>query len=106
MQINGVIKPQPESHRLTFDTWCEFVAGRSEFRRPQPTETRNPFGGEAITIQPSDDVVDIEVDGCVVGNAFWSMSEEAVVNVTIDEPHLPLVSEWAEELDGVFHPDM
>ena len=34
------------------------------------------------------------------------MSEDPLVNVTIDESHLPLVLEWVEELDGVFHRDM
>jgi hypothetical protein len=48
---------------------------------------------------------DVVVEERVIGNVYWSMSEEPLVNVSIEPSGLPLVAEWAAALGGEFRPD-
>lgn len=105
MRIDGVILPNSESAEFTRETWCNFVASRPEFTRPSPKEGTNPFTGETMAFIPTEDVADLEVDGRVVGHVYWSMSEEPLVNVSIESSELHRVAEWATAMNGRFQAD-
>lgn len=105
MKIDGVIRPKNGSSSFNFESWCDFVRSRPELVRPEPKIGKNPFTGEPVEFKASQDAAEIVVDGSIVGSASWSMSEEPLVNVTIEESRIALVKEWAEELNGEFHPD-
>ena len=49
---------------------------------------------------------DVVVEDRVIGKVYWSMSEEPLVNVSIEPAGLPLVAEWAAALGGQFCEDM
>ena len=102
MRIEGAIRPTGDATDFKRDAWCRLVSRRPEFRRPSPREIRNPFTGKAATIRPTNDVAVILLDGREVGQAYWSMSDDAVVNVSVEPSALPLVMEWAAELGGKF----
>jgi hypothetical protein len=104
MAIEGSIRP---AGGVTFDraTWCRFIDTRPELRHPSPREIINPFTKKPTTVRPSDDAAEVVLDGSVIGSASWSMSDEPLVNVSVDPAGLPLVQEWASALRGVFVPD-
>ena len=105
LRIKGAIRPFGVS-RFNREAWCELVARRPEFRRRPPRQARNPFTGEAMTVQPPKDVAEVLSDGHPVGEVYWSMSEEPLVNVSMEPSALPLVLEWAAEIGGEFQPDL
>ena len=43
------------------------------------------------------------LEGQPVGRVSWSMSEEPLVCVIVEQSAMPLVLEWAKELAGEFH---
>jgi hypothetical protein len=105
MRLDGAIFPKRDSSGFSREAWCEFVVTRPEFKQPLPKEATNPFTGEVITVYPSEDSSDVEVDGCVVGQVYWSMSDEPLVNVSIAPSCLLLVLEWASAIGGEFLQD-
>ncbi len=105
MQIVGAIYSREDAPLFTREAWCELVRQRPEFGRPPSRQVPNPFKrGEMMTIHPPGDSVEILLDGRNVGHAYWSMSDEPLVNVTIEAAALHLVAYWAEALGGEFHP--
>ncbi len=105
MRIEGAIYPTKAWGNFSRDTWCQFVAGRPEFRRPPPRQIRNPFTGEAATVHPTPDVAEVVVAGRVLGQVYWSMSDEPLINISVEPPALSLVREWTAALGGEFRPN-
>ena len=105
MQIEGAIYPVGDGAGFTRDAWCQLVAGRPEFRRYPPRQGRNPFTGGAMTVRSTPDAAEVVVAGRAVGKVCWSMSEELLVNVSIEPNALALVREWAAVMGGEFRPD-
>ena len=103
MPIKGVIRPTVSTASFNRDAWCQLVNLRPEFRRPPTREITNPFTGKASTIRARNDVAQISLDGRVIGSASWSMTDEALVDVSVEESALPMVMKWAAELGGEFH---
>ena len=103
MQIEGVIRPVGASP-FNRAGWCELVTRRPELRRPAPREIINPFTRKPTTVRATDDAAEILLGGNVIGHASWSMSEEPLVNVSIESAGLHLVREWAIDLHGEFVP--
>ena len=103
MQINGEILPDADSIGFTRERWCELVISRAEFKRPTPKDTTNPFTGEAMTVFPPEDAADVVFDGNVVGKVYWSMSDEPLINISIEVSKLDVVKEWATAMGGRFH---
>jgi hypothetical protein len=102
MWIDGAIFPVGDGVGFTREAWCQLVASRPEFQRPPDREGRNPFTGKTVTFRPTPDTATVLLNGQAIGNVYWSMSEEALVNVEIDSSGLPLVLEWAAALGGEF----
>jgi hypothetical protein len=100
-KIQGAIRPKGTG-KFDRETWCEFVAQRPEFRFPEPREVRNPFTGKSMTVRRNPADPDVVIDGRTLGIASWSMSEEPLVNVSVEPTAIPLVLEWANELSGEF----
>jgi hypothetical protein len=105
MPIEGVIRPVGDGIEFTRESWRELIQRRSEFRRPPPQQGRNPFTGGATVFHPSPDAADVVLEGRPVGEVYWSMSEEPLVNVSVEPSAMPLVLEWAKELGGEFRPE-
>jgi hypothetical protein len=101
MKIEGTFRP---AGAVAFDraTWCNLIDKRPELRRPAPREGINPFTKKPTMFRPPDDAAEVLLDGSVIGSAHWSMSEEPLVNVSVELAGLSLVKEWAAELHGVF----
>src|SRR3954454_6907212 len=101
MRIEGSIQPAGE---VTFDraAWCNLVDKRPELRRPALREIINPFTKKPTTVRPTDDAAEVLLNGSVIGSASWSMSEAALVNVSVEPAGLPFVRERAAELRGIF----
>src|SRR5262245_8685278 len=96
MRIEGAIVPAGDGSRVDREAWCRLIDGRPELRRPQTRQAVNPFTREPIVIRPRSDVADVVVDGSVVGEVSWSMSEDGPrVNVSVERSALPLVLQWA-----------
>ena len=104
MRIEGAIYPVGDAARFGRGAWCDLVSARPEFRRFPPKQTRNPFTGEPMTVRPVPDAAEVVVEGRAVGEVYWSMSDEPLVNVSVEVSALPLVREWAEALGGEFRP--
>jgi hypothetical protein len=102
MRINGEIRPKTEGGAFTREAWCQFVSRRPECRSYPAREIRNPFTSELTVISAPEDAVEVLENGTVVGKAYWSMSEEKLVNVDIEPSALHLVLEWANALGGEF----
>ena len=85
MRIKGVIRPAGGEIGFTRESWCELIHRRYEFHRYQPKEVMQ--------------------DGRAVGQVYWSMSEEPLVNVSVEPSALPWVLEWAKVLGGEFRQD-
>jgi hypothetical protein len=100
MQIEGAIYPDGDG--FSYQAWCQLVGSRPEFRQPAPRQARNPFTSEPYTAQPRVDVADVVVAGRVVGEVYWSMSDEPLVNVSIEPEAAPLAQEWAAAISGRF----
>src|SRR5690349_4700850 len=105
MRINGSIHPIGDEAKFTRAAWCQMVATRPEFRRSPPRESRNPFTGEPMIVHPPGDSANVVVNECLVGEVYWSMSDEAMVNVSVEPAAMNLVLEWAEVLGGEFRRD-
>jgi hypothetical protein len=106
MRIEGAIYPTPAATNFTHQAWCNFIKMRPEFRRPAPVQKPNPFkAGEFMTVRPAPDAAEVLVEDRVVGQVSWSMSEEPLVNVSIEPHGLILVREWATALGGEFRTD-
>ena len=103
MRIEGTIRPTGDASDFNREAWCQLVGRNPEFRRPQLRKITNPFSAEAAMIQPSGDVAEVLVEGRSVGEVCWSMSDEALVNVSVEPSALPLVEQWAAALGGEFH---
>jgi hypothetical protein len=102
MQIEGAIHPVGDGAGLTRGAWCQLVTARPEFRRHPLRQARNSFTGGVMTVHPRPDAAEVVVDGRVVGQVYWSMSDEPLVNLTVESSALPLVREWAAALGGEF----
>jgi hypothetical protein len=102
-KLQGMIRPTT-STAFNRDMWLEFIARRPELRSVRESrQVPNPFKpGELMTVHSNPDVADVAIDGCKVGYAHWSMSEEPLVVVSVDPVAEPLVLEWAKELGGEF----
>ena len=105
MRVEGAILPIG-SPPFTHGGWCELVARRLEFRLCASRQVKNLFTGGSIGVQPRPDTAEVVVGTEVVGHVYWSMSEEPLVNISIDPSALYLVHEWARELGGAFKPDL
>jgi hypothetical protein len=69
-----------------------------------PRQGINPFTREPMILRPTPDVAEVVVDGILMGDVSWSMSEdEPQVNVRVERSAMPLVLQWAAELGGEFH---
>jgi hypothetical protein len=106
MQIEGQIHPKSDAVAFTREAWCQLVRHRREFRRHGPRKATNPFTGEEMTVNTTDDAAEVVREGRVVGSVYWSMSDEQLVIVSIELSAMPLVSEWAAALGGEFRPDL
>ena len=105
MRTEGTIYPTSDAAGFNREAWCQLVNRRPEFRRHTPKQTRNPFTGEAMTVRPPEGAAEVVLDGRSVGEVYWSMSEEPLVNVRVEQSAVHLISEWATELGGEFRPD-
>jgi hypothetical protein len=89
--------------------WIELVSHRPEFKRYPSSDIVDPFTKSKAIVYATDDVAEVIVMGKAVGQVYWSMSDESLVNVNIDVCAVSLAYEWAKELDGelkpVFFPD-
>src|SRR5262249_10148461 len=106
MRTEGTIYPSGHAAGFSREAWCQLLSRRPEFRRHPPRQARNPFTGEAMTVHPPEDAAEVVLDGRAVGEAYWSMSEEPLVNVSVEPAAMHLVSQWATELEGEFRPDL
>lgn len=104
MRIEGAIYPTVAGSGFSREAWCRLVASRPEFRRHASRQARNPFTGETMTVHPPPDAAEVVWEGSVVGQVYWSMSEEPLIHVSVEPAALPLVREWATALAGEFHP--
>jgi hypothetical protein len=102
MRIEGSIRPTGDGAGFCREAWCQLVSRRPEFRRHLPRQIRNPFTGGPSTVAPREDCADVVLEGNSVGKAYWSMSEEPLVCVIVELSAMPLVLEWAKELQGEF----
>jgi hypothetical protein len=102
MLIEGEIRPIADSRDFNREAWCRFVSSRSEFQRYPPQERPNPFTGAMMTIHTPPDAALVIIEGHEVGSVSWSMSDDDLVNVSIDSSAIPLVMEWAKSLGGEF----
>jgi hypothetical protein len=105
MQIDGVIRPLGDGAGFSREAWCQFVGNRPEFRRYPSRQQRNPFTGETMTVQPPADAAEIMLGGRAIGKVYWSMSDEPLVNVSVESSGLSLVRAWAAALGGEFCPE-
>jgi hypothetical protein len=106
MRVEGAIVPAGDGSRVNRKAWCRHVDSRPELCRPQTRQAINPFTREPMVIRPRPDVADVVVDGSVVGEVSWSMSEDdPQINVSVERSALPLVLQWAAELGGEFRED-
>jgi hypothetical protein len=103
MPIQGTIRPAVYGTGFSRKRWRELVNGRPEFRRYPSRQCRSPFNGRIVTIPSNEDRAEVIVGNQPVGKVYWSMSDEPLVCVMIDESAMPLVLEWAKELQGEFH---
>ena len=105
MRIEGAIRPTGTHSGFGREAWLRLVGDRREFRPPRPRVTRNAFDGEEVTLRPTPDAAEVLLDGRVVGEVHWSMSEEPLVVVSVEPAAIPLVHEWAAALGGEFRTD-
>lgn len=105
MRIEGSISPISGGTGFSREDWCQLVSRRPEFRRFPDRLIGNPFGGGSTVVKPSPDAAEVVMEGRTVGEVYWSMSEEPMVNVIIEPSALSLVEEWATDLGGEFRPD-
>ena len=103
MRIEGVIRPTGDGAGFNRDRWCQLVGQRPEFRRYPSRRFRNPFTGRTVTVQPPGDGAEVVMGDCMVGSVYWSMSDEPLVNVSVEQSAIHLVVEWAAVLGGEFH---
>jgi len=101
MRIEGTIRPTGDRIGFSREAWCRLVSRRSEFRRYPPVQCPNPFkGGKIVTIPSKQDAAEVLLDGRPAGKAYWSMSEEPLVCVIVEEPAIPMVIDRNEYYDG------
>jgi hypothetical protein len=105
MRIEGTIHPIGTGEGFTREAWCQLVGRRPEFRRHAPREARNPFSGCTMIVRSPEDAAEVLLGGRSVGEVFWSMSEEPLINVSVEPSALPLVLEWAAAIGGQYCPD-
>jgi hypothetical protein len=105
MRIEGAIVPIGTGEGFTREAWCQLVASRPEFRHSPGRAVRNPFGGGPVTLRASPDAAEVVLEGQPIGGVYWSMSDEPLVNVSIEPRGLILVAEWAAALGGIFRTD-
>lgn len=105
MRVEGAIVPAGEGSRVNRDAWCRLIDSCPELRRPQPRQAINPFTREPMVVWPSDDFAQVVIEGIAVGDVYWSMSDQPLINVSIERSALPLVLQWAAELGGEFRED-
>jgi hypothetical protein len=102
MQITGQIVAGGDVE-FSRDAWCRHIASRPEFHERPPATVPNPFKpGEMMPTPVHEDLADVVLNGRKVGSVWWSMNEEPLVNVDVDESALRFVHQWAEALGGVF----
>lgn len=58
-----------------------------------------------MAVRAAADAAMVVVTGQVVGEVFWSMSEQPLINVSVEPAAMPFVLEWAAALGGEFSPD-
>lgn len=58
-----------------------------------------------MTVHRPPDAAEVVLEGSAVGQVYWSMSEEPLVNINVEPAALLLVCEWAAALGGEFRPD-
>lgn len=103
MRIEGAIYPTSTATNFTREVWCHLVKSRPEFRHSPPATRPNPFKpGEFMTIYPSPDTGVVVADGREAGLAWWSCSDELLVNVSVEQSAMRFVQEWATALGGEF----
>ena len=56
-----------------------------------------------MTLPSNEDSAEVLLEGQPVGQVYWSMSDEPLVCVVVEPSAMPLVLEWAKELQGEFH---
>jgi hypothetical protein len=105
MRIDGAIMPVGGGKGFSREAWRRLIGSRPELQRPASKQTRNPFTGEAMTVDPPEDAAEVMLEGRVVGEAYWSLSDDPLVNVSVDLAVIFLVTEWAAALGGEFHLD-
>ena len=105
MQIQGSIRPCGDGAGFNRAAWCKLLSSRPEFRRPQPRTVLDPVTGETTVVPAAEDVAEVIIDGVSAGNVYWSNNQRGLVHLRVKPAALPLVKEWAEELDGTFNWD-
>ena len=102
-RITGVIRPIAGGNGFDFETWCRFISECTEFRRRPPKQFPNPFKRGEMAVAPSPrDSAEVVLEDRSVGQVYWSMSEEPLINVIVEPSAMPLVEEWAAAMGGVF----
>jgi hypothetical protein len=103
MRIEGFILPSIDEIPFDCDMWRQLISRRPELQLYPEKTGINPFTKNQMVIAPNPDHAMVILDGRSVGSAFWSMSEETLVCISIESSALPMVLEWAKELRGEFH---
>jgi hypothetical protein len=102
MRIEGAIYPIDDATAFSREAWCQLVHVRPEFRRYPPRQSPNPFTTRKMTVRTTPDAAEVVFDGRTVGAVYWSMSDEPLVNVSIEPIAMHLIQEWAAALSGEF----
>jgi hypothetical protein len=102
MRIEGAIRPIGSGLGFDREEWRQLVRRRPEFRRSALRQGRNPLTGGTMTFQPQEDTAEVLLEGSPVGTVYWSMNDEPLVCVSVEQSAMPMVLEWAKELHGEF----
>jgi hypothetical protein len=105
MRIEGTIRPAIGGAPFSREDWCELVRHRPEFRPYPPRQVINPFTRAPTTVHSPEDMTEVWLEDSPVGRVYWSMSEEPLVNVSVEPSAKHLVLEWAKALGGEFRED-
>jgi hypothetical protein len=103
MEVLGMIRERPNGPTMTRKAWCDLIPGFDTLVPPESRTVTNPFTKKPALVKPTEDTVNIVIDGQVVGQAYWSQSEDNEIVFCGDAKMVPpIVREIALILDGQF----
>lgn len=95
--------------RVDHDRWLEAVRRHPNLSLPEPgppKEVINPFTGEAMVVQPKQDIASIVVDGREIGQLKWRRERREAIQVFGDlQVVRPIAEEVASTLGAQFQSD-